>query len=491
MDTVVHPPSGSVRGTTTGDVSRFLGVPYAASPAVTGWLEPPGPVEPWAGVRDALEYGATVPKNPYPWPSSELLEDAVHTGDNCLNLNVWTPDVTGSAPVFVWIHGGAFRNGTGSAQWYDGTAFARDGVVCVTINYRLGVYGFVDVDDTPANVGLRDQLAALRWVRDNIAAFGGNPDRVTVGGESAGAMSVAALLSSPLAEGLFAGAILQSGAGHHALTRECAQNIGTELARRLDVPASRAAVAGVPEADLLAAQADLLRDVQGDVARWGEAARNLMAFEPVIGDDVLPALPIESIRAGAGGDVRVLIGTNADEMRFFMVPSGAVDLVTTPALSAAVDAYGFADVPAVLDVLDAYPEGSPGDRLAAVVGDWFFWIPAIRLAEAREQAAPTYVYEFAWPSTARDGRLGACHALEIPFVFDTLDVEDGMRITGTGAPQSIAKDMHAAWVSFVTDGDPGWSAYQAEERTVRVFDTEPSTVVDPRPQRRAVWDGVR
>ena len=490
MDVVVDLPSGSVRGQSSGEVSRFLGVPFAASPARTGWLEPPEPVDPWPGVRDAVEFGATVPKNPYPWPTSELLEDTDHDGDNCLNLNVWTPDVTGSAAVFVWIHGGAFRNGTGSAPICDGTAFARDGVVCVTINYRLGVYGFVDVGDGPANIGLRDQIAALRWVRENIAAFGGDPDRVTIGGESAGAMSVGALLSSPLGRGLFGGAILQSGAGHHALTRDCAQNIGRELARRLDVPATRAALAGVPQADLLAAQAELLRDVQtsGDVARWGDAARNIMAMEPVFDDDVLPALPIESIRAGAGADVRVLIGTNTDEMRFFMVPSGVVDLVTPPALAAAVEAYGFADVS---PVLDAYPDGSPGDRLAAVVGDWFFWIPAIRLAEVRADAAATYVYEFAWPSTARDGRLGACHALEIPFVFDTLDGEDGVRITGTGAPQSIAKDMHAAWVSFVTDGEPGWSAYRPDERTVRVFDTEPSTVVDPRPHRRAVWEGRR
>ncbi|TSE01999.1 carboxylesterase/lipase family protein [Skermania sp. ID1734] len=486
MDTVVALPSGSVRGTTTGEVSRFLGVPYAASPARTGWLQPSVPVEPWVGVRDAVSYGPTVPKNPYPWPSSELLAEPEISGEECLNLNVWTPNVNGSAPVFVWIHGGAFRNGSGAVPQYDGTAFARDGVVCVTINYRLGVFGFADFGDEHTNIGLRDQLAALRWVQDNIAHFGGDPARVTIGGESAGGMSVGCLLSSPLSTGLFRAAILQSGAGHHALPRASAQVVATELAQRLGVPPTRDALAEVPPALVLAEQDTLCQEIQlsGDVARWGKAAVDLMAFEPVVDGDVLPALPIDSVSTGAGRDVPVLIGSTADEFRFFSVPSGVAAQVTEEALAGAAAAYGVRDAPT------AYPDGTPGERLSALMTDWFFRIPAVRLAEARAGAAPTHMYEFAWPSRAIEG-LGSCHALEIAFVFDTLGAQGTERLTGPNPPQHIADEMHAAWVRFIVDGDPGWPAYTPDDRVVRVFDTDSSTVTDPRPIQRKLWDGVR
>src|SRR5215218_6876030 len=211
-ETVVRTTQGAVRGRTADGVAAFKGIPYAAPPFGADRFAPPRPAAPWDGVRDALAYGPTAPHPGYAPPYDLLLPDPIIPGEDCLNLNVWTPDPgAGGLPVMVWIHGGAFVNGSGAVPTYDGTRFARDGVVLVTLNYRLG-------DDGANDRGLLDQLAALEWVRDNVAAFGGDPGRVTVFGESAGAMSVGALLACPRAEGLFARAIAQSGAGHHAIT---------------------------------------------------------------------------------------------------------------------------------------------------------------------------------------------------------------------------------------------------------------------------------
>ncbi|RDH10940.1 carboxylesterase family protein, partial [Tsukamurella pulmonis] len=240
----VETSSGRVRGTVEQGVARYLGLPYAAPLDGAGWLLPASPPAPWAGERDASAFGPTVPKPGYQGPVAEILTaEPDFPGAECLNLNVWAPEGAERLPVFVWIHGGAFRNGSGRSGYYDGAAFARDGVVCVTINYRLGALGFLDTGDAHTNLGLRDQIMALQWVRENIAAFGGDPSRVTVAGESAGAMSVGSLLGSPLAQGLFAQAVLQSGAGHHALSRETAQKVTRALAERLGIEPVREAFA--------------------------------------------------------------------------------------------------------------------------------------------------------------------------------------------------------------------------------------------------------
>jgi para-nitrobenzyl esterase len=218
---------GVLEGSNLGGVTAFLGVPYAAAPFGENRMRAPQPVEPWTGTRSAAEYGPTVPKGDYPPPYQPLFPEVVIPGGECLNLNVWRPDPSaGGLPVLVWIHGGSFMNGSGSVGEYDGRAFARDGVVCVTINYRMSAEGFLYLDDGVANLGLLDQVAALRWVQDNIAAFGGDPARVTVAGESAGAMSVTTLLSMPMTEGLFAQAIAQSGAAAHTLTPELGRMVG-------------------------------------------------------------------------------------------------------------------------------------------------------------------------------------------------------------------------------------------------------------------------
>ena len=258
-------------------------------------------------------------------------------GEDCLNLNVWTPDVSATGlPVLVWIHGGSFMNGSGSVGVYDGTAFARDGVVCVTINYRLASEGFLYLDDDIANLGLLDQLAALRWVQGNISAFGGDPARVTVAGESAGAMSVTTLLSMPLAGGLFAQAIAESGAAAHTLTKEDSRMVGGYLADALGVPPDRESVKAVPLDKLVQAASDLVVEVQTapDPGRWGQLALSLLPFAPTVDGSVLPAAPLASIATGQGADVPLLIGSNRDEARLFLVATATIDLIDEPTLAA-------------------------------------------------------------------------------------------------------------------------------------------------------------
>ena len=227
MNSVVKTRYGEVRGSVVDGVNTFKGLPCAAPPSGANRLRPPQPVAPWSGVRDALTYGPKPPQAPYPPEVSMILPELAVPGEDCLTLNIWSPDL-GSAglPVMVWIPGGMFEyHGTGASPWYDGSRFARDGIVCVTINYRVGAEGFLYLGEGNANRGLLDQVAALEWVRENIAAFGGDPDKVTIFGESAGSMSVAMLLSMPRAEGLFRRAIAQSGGAHHVISAATAQRV--------------------------------------------------------------------------------------------------------------------------------------------------------------------------------------------------------------------------------------------------------------------------
>jgi para-nitrobenzyl esterase len=494
MDPVVSVAEGQLRGAEKDGVLSFKGIPYAAAPFGANRFAAPAPAPRWEGIRDAVEYGPTAPKPPYPSPIDALLPEPVIAGEECLNLNVWTPAIDAvRRPVLVWIHGGAFVNGSGAVSAYDGSRFARDGVVCVTINYRLGAEGFLLIDGAPANRGLLDQVAALRWVQDNIAAFGGDPDAVTIAGESAGAMSVATLLSVPAAAGLFRRAIAQSGAGHHVITAVTAAKVTAALAQQLRVEPTVQGFAAVPADRLVAAQAALTANIAAapNPAAWGEIATNMMAFEPAIDGGVVPARPIDRLAQGVAADVDVLIGSNADEYALFFVPSGIVNFVNNGLLNMALTLVG-ADAGAVVATYGAaLPAASAGELLIAAMGDWFFRVPAIRVAEARlAHGADTYVYEFGWRSPKYGGRLGACHALEIGFVFDNLDDPAGEPMAGSAPPQPLADEMHGAWVAFVESGSPGWAPY-GNERTVRRFAEASETVNDPGAAQRQAWDRVR
>ncbi len=495
-DNIVQTAQGAVRGAMEEGVVSFKGIPYAAPPFGPNRFKVPQPHAAWEEVREATEYGATVPKPPYFPPFDAILPEPAIPGEDCLNLNIWTPNLeTSGLPVMVWIHGGAFANGTGAISIYNGARFARDGVVCVTINYRLGVDGFLFMGDGIGNLGLLDQIAALNWVKENIKAFGGDPDNVTIFGESAGGMSVTTLLSMPHTKGLFRRVIAQSGAGHHVLSPATAQRVGQYLAEKLNVPATREAIGAASVEQVLQAQVELSGDAFGnpDPVKWGEVAANLMPFEPVVDGDILPARPIESIAAGVGAGVDVLIGSNTEEERLFLVPNTAINYINEDVLKGTIAAYGLP----LEETLATYGENRPGatsgELFEAILTDWFFRVPAIRVAEARnkEGSGATYMYEFAWRSPQYDGQLGACHALEIGFAFDTLDKEDNLPLTGPNPPQQLADTMHAAWVAFAKTGNPGWSQYDLDNRPTMRFDTNSEVVNDPRAAARALWEGHR
>ena len=489
MGHTIQTKQGLLRGQARDGVASFLGIPYASSPTGGLRFQAPAPPQPWEGVRDAFGYGPTPPKPDYPPPFDTLFAEPNVAGDDWLNLNVWTPDPEAAGlPVMVWIHGGAFANGNSAIPLYDGHAFARDGVVLVSLNYRLGVDGFALLPGTPANRGLLDQIAALEWVRDNIAAFGGDPGNVTVFGESAGAMSVVTLLAMPRAAGLFGQAAAQSGAAQAAAVPADAALVTAELGRALgiegELTADRLAQVGRPE--LVAGQA-AVRDAlaaSADPARFGPSiVASTMPFIPVIDGDTLPEHPLASIAGGSGADVTLMIGTNSDEFRTFLVPSGMAATVSDDVLASMGAAVG-----AGPEVIGAYrasrPEASAGDLLAALLTDRFFLLPAIAVAQARQDGpARTYFFEFAW----RHPQVGAGHGLEVPFVFGNLSAPGAELVAGPDAPRGLSEEMHQAWIRFASTGDPGWPAFD-ETIPVRVFDADGGGVrVDPHAVERAAW----
>jgi para-nitrobenzyl esterase len=497
MDPVVTVRQGTLRGSSKDGVSAFLGIPYAAPPVGPARFELPIPAAGWDGVRDALAFGPTPPKPVLPAsPISDLLPDPEIPGDDCLNLNVWTPEPGGSGlPVMVWIHGGAFRTGSSVVAWYDGAPFARDGVVLVSINYRLGVAGFGVLADAPANLGLRDQLQALAWVQENIAAFGGDPGNVTIFGESAGGMSVNSLVSAKASEGLFRRAIAQSGAGQIGATLEDGAKIAAELAGKLGVEPTAKALAQVPTEKLFEAQQAVALELAADPnpERYGKSiVASSMPFVPTIDGDLLSARPVDAIAAGAGQDVDYLAGTTTEEMRFFLVPTGILPAITPDAIVGYLTNGGWD--PLIGQTYFANrPDASSGDVLSAIMTDTYFRVPTIRVAEARAALGQTsYMYEFAWRSPVQE--LGACHAIELAFVFDNLDTprlaaKDSL--TGPNPPQAVADKMHAAWVAFAKTGNPGWPAYSPDQRSVMSFNDPAVEVVDdPRGDERAAWDGL-
>ncbi len=463
---------GTVEGQLKEGVRSFFSVPYAAPLTQERRFREPQPVETWQGVRDATRPGPSAPQSrpkPMDIDLDAFIGTAQATGPDYLTLNVFAPQADlGGRPVMVFIHGGSFVAGSKDAPVYDGSAFARDGVVCVVINYRLGIEGFLPIPDAPTNIGLRDMIAALRWVRDNIPAFGGNPGNVTLFGESGGAWCIAALMTSPPAQGLFRRAICQSG--HILLSRDLSlmQRLVRRVAKRLKISPDRQGFLSLTPEQMLPAQEWVMqpslwfdmRDAGGRDPSFG-----ITRFMPVHGDDVLPVSTIEALGAGAGKDIELLIGTNSEEANLFFIPGGAGAKLKRwmvvlflkkmlPEARRALRAYGFDEKGA-----------QAGEVLSRAMTDLMFRWMTRRTAELHQ--GRSYVYEFEWRSPSFDGKLGAAHAIELPFVFDTLAVASGPKsLLGEQPPQSLAGSMHALWIRFASDGSIPWPEYERDTRQV-------------------------
>jgi len=458
---VVHTEAGAVSGTRTEGIERYLAIPYAEPPVGSRRFALPEPVAEWEGVREATGFGPTSPQSPYPGEIGKLLPSTIIPGDDILTVNVWRPEQADGAAVMLWFHGGALERGTAAISTYDGTPFARDGVVFVSANYRLGAEGFSVLPDAPRNIGLADAAEALRWTHRNIARFGGDPSRITIFGESAGGAVVAALLAREDLRPFLAGAIIESGP-LDAATTERAARPARDIARRLGVPATADAFRRIPPQRLVAARDELT------------ANSTLIKAAPGFNASIDPTtLPENPRRALIGADVPVVIGTNTDEYRLWDTPAAFAKLSRgTYALLALAKRLPRGVWRAYRE---AFPAASPGEIIGQVLTDLAVRQPAVEIARGR--TAPTFVYEFAWPSPVRD--LRAAHALEIGFVFDALGDEGAVTMAGTDAPQELATRMHGDWIRFAETGDPGWPAFR-DGSLVRRYDSVTHDVALPR-----------
>ena len=396
--------------------------------------------------------------------------------------------------MLVWIHGGAFTIGSGSQRMYDARPLVRKGdAVVVTLNYRLGALGFLAADggDATPNLGLLDQLAALRFVRENIAAFGGDPANVTVFGESAGGMSVGCLLGMPSARGLFERAVPMSGAAHTVNTEEAAARVRADFCRELGVAdGDLAALRAAPVDAILAAQA------RCEAAYFGHPLR--LGFRPCIDGHALPERPIDAIRGGLAKDVDVLVGATRDEWRLFAMMDPASRQLDEAGLRKRLEAR----VPGHEDrILGAYREARPGESpaelFAAIESDRLFRIPAVRLAEAQSaHREGTFAYLFTWESPLFGGRLGACHGIDVPFVFGLIGSPGAEKFAGSGPEaEALADAATGAWLGFARSGRPGhaglpaWPRFDAGRPTM-LFGRRCELALDPGGAERASWEGV-
>ncbi|MCP5042675.1 MAG: carboxylesterase/lipase family protein [bacterium] len=488
MNRAVETQYGKIRGSEATGIRSFKGVRFARAPTGPYRFRPPAPPEPWTGVQDATEHGPAAPQYALPW-FGWISAAGVPSGDDCLSLNLWTPGLDGARrPVMVWIHGGGFMVGSGSTGIYDGHDLARrTDVVVVSLNYRLGPLGYAHLGsvlgegfEESTNLGVRDQIAALEWVRDHIEHFGGDPGNITVFGQSAGAMSIGALLGAPRARKLFQKAICMSGAADHVIERDVAQEVADSFLRALGGPVPTPDALGrIATSDILRAQASVMAEMSN--------MKQMMVFLPMVDGDVIPEQPNAAIRAGATADIPLLVGTTLDEWRLFRLidpgPRGLDEAGLAERLGEALECFPAAPsvreaTQLLRDTLRSRIDARiPSEVWTAFQSARVMHFPATRLADAQVAGGGmAHNYLFAWRPPALRRALGACHGLDIPFVFGAVTNPLVLSLAGfSPAAIRLSRKMQRAWSSFARHGMPGhsqlpaWTCYEPSRRNTMVF----------------------
>jgi para-nitrobenzyl esterase len=512
MEPIVATTSGKIRGAVIDGIAAFRGVPYGASTAGANRFKPPRPPQAWAGVRDALDYAGQAPQARLgPAPRAEMVNfsgppDTSPETEDCLSLNVWTPGADRDArrPVMVWLHGGAFSYGSSNSLRLQGMRLCRRGdVVLVTVNQRLNIFGHLDLSAfggaeyaASGNAGTLDMIAALEWVRDNIAAFGGNPDCVTIFGESGGGGKVSTLLAMPSARGLFHRAIVQSGAAVRLRTLDRAAKLTEAVLQDLGLTrSSLPELHAVPMRRLLAA----IGPAQQAIGPSPWPLLDRYPFGPVVDGTLLPRQPFHPDATPVSADIPLIIGDCTHEASLFLAHDDKVwhRTLTEAELHERVAAVAGPHVERVVATYRRLlPDATPADRLIATLTDSNFRVRSLLMAErrARQAGAPVWMYAFAWQTPLFGGRLGTPHAIDVPFTFDTLEFTNATdRSAGAHA---LAATMSAAWAAFAHSGEPAhaslpaWPAYTPEQRATMLLDAECHVANDPGQETRLLWQDI-
>ncbi len=481
---VVATKEGKLRGARldAGDVYVFKGVSYGRSTAGAARFRAPQRVAKWSGVKDALKFGAICPQAGDAGRRTTAAGELLQSGEDCLVLNVLTPGLADkpSRPVMVWLHGRGFYAGAGSEPLYDGARLAKRGdVVVVTVNHRLNVFGYLQLGEvggkdftTSGNAGVQDMQLALEWMRDNIAAFGGNPDNVTIFGESGGGVKVSTLLGVPAAKGLFKRGIIQSGARTRGMPLDVANKNAATVMAKLQVK-SVAELQAVPMDKLLAA-----------VTTTGRTEPD---FGPVVDGQYLPADMFDPVAVPSSHGLPIMVGSNRDEYALYARENPLAGKMTEAQLREdLLRDFG----PRTDTLLTAYresrPQATPWDLLVAIRSNRFH-VGTVRLADAASKTSPVYVYSFDFESTP----LKAAHGSEIPFVFSNATASP----TARPGAKAVEDAMSEAWIAFARTGNPNhaglptWPTYDPKVRSTMVFDASSQVVDDPRTAERRVWEG--
>ena len=496
---IINTKYGKIQGYIEKGIKIFKGIPYAAPPINDLRFMPPKPPAVWSDILIATEFGPNVPQ---PENNASFLfgPPREESEANCLTLNIWTPGADKKRrPVMFWIHGGNFRYGSSAQVTYNGIPLAKRGnVVLVTINYRLGPLGFLYIPGKTANVGMLDQVAALKWVHDNIEAFGGDPNNITIFGESAGASSVITLLTMPAAKGLFHRAIAQSTPLYYDSYQEAGSK---KFISRLHVEPED--IESLQKIDI-----KKINRIHYKMALEGYATQEATPFTPIVDGKVLPEDPLKALNNGCASDIPLLIGTTRDEIKFYhaLLPNlPELDYQALLKRTHKIMKHLGHNEDKAKRLIENYREAregklptDPQEILDAIITDVMFRIITIRIAEAQSKHQNnTYTYMFTWPSPMMGGRLGAPHAVDVAFVFGTLYIPGTEKYCGKGKDADILSEkVMDSWITFARTGTPNhdnipeWSSYNADKRATMLLGKEIKVVNAPFDKERAAWDDI-